>query len=335
MKTPKPSSSDATQDRTCTTRAVVRSGHRTTASAVKKNWNFFFVPFRPSLTPFLGTPSPGTKLSFCLPKKKIQCGKNRVIDKECLHQVQLRPADLCRPCQRTTIEQYQKWRATISWEVRSRTTVARRRVTKKLACFEDWDTFGDPTTVELTFVLRGVRNRCSCANHIPSTVTAFRRSCGSWRRGTHKPSRKPERWPRDPWKVGHLTMSSSWRISAKRIVCLMIEHSRLSGPQTRWTCNGPELPCRLVFPWAFHPYVVTMVLFTGAPGFRKQVVIFPRSRYDHGLQTSSRILPTWHGQGCRRGLWQGHYGSCQSTWGSFCYAYETSVWGVQDCLHDR
>jgi hypothetical protein len=30
-------SSDAAQDRTCTARAVVRSGHRTTARAVKKN----------------------------------------------------------------------------------------------------------------------------------------------------------------------------------------------------------------------------------------------------------------------------------------------------------
>ncbi len=27
----------------------------------------------------------------------------------------------------------------------------------------------------------------------------------------------------------------------------MIDHSRLSGPETRWTCNGPELPCRLIF----------------------------------------------------------------------------------------
>ncbi len=42
--------SDAAQDRTCTVRAVVRSGHRTTARAVKKNWFFFlslFVPLWP------------------------------------------------------------------------------------------------------------------------------------------------------------------------------------------------------------------------------------------------------------------------------------------------
>jgi hypothetical protein len=34
---PPPPCSDAAQDRTCTARAVVRSGHRTTARAVKKN----------------------------------------------------------------------------------------------------------------------------------------------------------------------------------------------------------------------------------------------------------------------------------------------------------
>jgi hypothetical protein len=45
-------------------------------------------------------------------------------------------------------------------------------------------------------------------------------------------------------------------------------------------------------PPSLHPYVVTMVLFTGAPGFCKQVGSFPRSRYDRGLQASSRILPT-------------------------------------------
>ena len=63
-----------------------------------------------------------------------------------------------------------------------------------------------------------------------------------------------------------------------------------------------------------------------------KVGTIPRSRYDHDLQVPSRILSTWHGQGCRRGLWQGHYGSCQNTWDSFCNAYETSVWGVQDYL---
>ncbi len=36
------------------------------------------------------------------------------------------------------------------------------------------------------------------------------------------------------WKVGHLTMPSSWRISAKRLVCLMIDHSRLSGFSKCW-----------------------------------------------------------------------------------------------------
>jgi hypothetical protein len=68
---------------TCTTRAVVRSRvvNRTCGCAVRsshyrpcgeKKLKFFFVPFRPSLTPFLGTPSPGPKLSFFLQKKIIQ-----------------------------------------------------------------------------------------------------------------------------------------------------------------------------------------------------------------------------------------------------------------------
>ena len=51
--------SDAAQDRTCTARAVVRSGHRTTARAVKN----FFVPFHPSFPTVhgRGPPShPGT-----------------------------------------------------------------------------------------------------------------------------------------------------------------------------------------------------------------------------------------------------------------------------------
>ncbi len=37
-----------------------------------------------------------------------------------------------------------------------------------------------------------------------------------------------------------VVQESSWRISAKRLVCLMIDHSRLSGPETRWTCNGTD-----------------------------------------------------------------------------------------------
>jgi hypothetical protein len=45
---------------------------------MKKLKNFFFVPFRPALTPFIGPPSPGPKLSFFLPKN-IRV-KNSVID---------------------------------------------------------------------------------------------------------------------------------------------------------------------------------------------------------------------------------------------------------------
>jgi hypothetical protein len=36
------------QDHTCTTRTVLRSGHRTTVRVVKKKLKFFLVPFRPS-----------------------------------------------------------------------------------------------------------------------------------------------------------------------------------------------------------------------------------------------------------------------------------------------
>ena len=34
-------------------------------------------------------------------------------------------------------------------------------------------------------------------------------------------------------------------------VRLMMDHSRLSGREKRWTCNGSDLSCWLVFPWAF------------------------------------------------------------------------------------
>ncbi len=148
-------SSDAVQHRTCTTRAVVRSGHCTTTCAVKKNWRFFFVSFRPSLTPFLDTPSPGTKLYFFLPqKKKSTVCKNRGIDEERLHRDHRRPTHTCHPCQRTTVEQYQKWRPTISWAVLTLTTVTHRRVTKKLAYFTDWDTPSPSPPSSLTHALR-------------------------------------------------------------------------------------------------------------------------------------------------------------------------------------
>jgi hypothetical protein len=63
--------SDAARDRTCTARAVVRSIHRTTVRAVKKIQIFFFVPFRPSFTHFLGTASPRRKQFLFLSKKTI------------------------------------------------------------------------------------------------------------------------------------------------------------------------------------------------------------------------------------------------------------------------
>ncbi len=162
--------SDAAQDRTCTARAVVRSGHRTTAQCGQKKLKFFFCPFSSPSDPFPRVYLPRTKTIFFSVKKKISGAKIEWLTiwwtQECLHQEHRRPADLWHPCQRTTMQQYQKWRPTISWEVRSRTTVVRRRVTKELSWFEDWVTFGDPVAVELTWGWWGVRNRSSCANHI-------------------------------------------------------------------------------------------------------------------------------------------------------------------------
>ncbi len=70
------SNSDAAQDRTCTVRAVVRSGHRTTARAVKKiEKNFFlslFVPLWPlSSSKNLESPVAGPNYLFFYQKKII------------------------------------------------------------------------------------------------------------------------------------------------------------------------------------------------------------------------------------------------------------------------
>jgi hypothetical protein len=74
-------------------------------------------------------------ICFCLrpesvPKTKtiFFLSKNRGTDKQCLTWWS---ADLWNPCQRTTIDKYQTWRPTISWEARSRTRVAHRRVTQE------------------------------------------------------------------------------------------------------------------------------------------------------------------------------------------------------------
>jgi hypothetical protein len=62
-------------------------------------------------------------------------------------------------------------------------------------------------------------------------------------------------------------------------------------PLTVWTVSY----IRITFQTISNPYV--LILLTYGPGFHKQVVRFPHSRYDCGLQTSSRIWTTWHGQG--------------------------------------
>jgi hypothetical protein len=67
--------SDAAQDRTCTARAVVRSGHRTTARAMKKLKNFFFCPFSSRFDPFHRASFPRTKTIFFSAKKKISVSK--------------------------------------------------------------------------------------------------------------------------------------------------------------------------------------------------------------------------------------------------------------------
>ncbi len=50
----------------------------------------------------------------------------------------------------------------------------------------------------------------------------------------------PNRKARDVWRVDNVVMSSTWKVLAKGLVSLMMDHSRLSGPEKRWTCNGPD-----------------------------------------------------------------------------------------------
>ena len=69
----------------------------------EKNW-FFFVPFRP-LSPLSSTLLPPGQNLFFSYKKKPGCPKNRGKHEKCLHHLQWRSPDLCRPDQRTTIHQ--------------------------------------------------------------------------------------------------------------------------------------------------------------------------------------------------------------------------------------
>lgn len=114
----------------------------------------------------------------------------------------------------------------ISWETPSRTRLVIIRVTQNLTALwievllESHPLSGEPETYT------EVRNRCNSENH---------------------------RKTRDAWRVVNLVMSSTWKFFGKLVglVHRMVDHSRLSGPEKWWTCNGPELSCRLVFPWAF------------------------------------------------------------------------------------
>ncbi len=183
--------------RTC----VVRSIHRTYHTWGEKKLNFFFYPFSSLFPPCPWKRSPQSKTNFFSTKNNVTC-----------------------------------WTRTRSWEVRSRRRLALRRVTRKLACFPDWDTFLGRSTAGSTWGLRTVRNRCISVNHIHSTLNTLHRSWRSSRRGTHMSSRKAERWSRDPWRVGNLAIPSSWKILAKGLVRLMMDHSRLPEPIGRYVC---------------------------------------------------------------------------------------------------
>ena len=73
---PQRSCRDTVQDHTWSTRVVVRSVHLTYRTC-GEIFEIFCVPYRPSFTPFLDTPSPSPKLLFFSFKKQTQCQKNR------------------------------------------------------------------------------------------------------------------------------------------------------------------------------------------------------------------------------------------------------------------
>ena len=101
------------------------------------------------------------------------------------------------------------------------------------------------------------------------------------------------------------------------------------GEEMEWSIQAMSLSsitCHTIS----NPHVC--VFCTDTQDLHKQVVSLPWSRYDCGLQTSSRIWPTRHRQGDRPGLWIGDDGSWPDTWGSFCHGDEASVRRLQNCL---
>jgi hypothetical protein len=145
------------------------------------------------------------------------------------------------PWPRTTILQYQQWtQLTVEKYAHGRDSLV------------DWDTNRDPCVSGSTWTLRTVRSRCSSGKHIQITLSGLHRSWRNSKRGTHMPSSKT----RDDWKVGNLTMISTWKFFANGL-----DVEFLFGKEF-WTYNGTELSCRLVFPWAFFTTTAFTSLFT-------------------------------------------------------------------------
>ena len=117
-----------------------------TPCAVKKIEKIFFCPFSSLFHPYPRHSSPkATTIFFSIKKSRVS----------------------------QTVEGNKR---NVKHEVPSRTRVARRRVTQKLDCFVDSDTFGDPSTVRSTWGLRRLRNRCRSANRIQSTLSVLHKS---------------------------------------------------------------------------------------------------------------------------------------------------------------
>ncbi len=127
-------SSDTAQDRTCTGRVVVRSGHRTTTRDVKKNWKkklSLFVPLWPLSSALL---PPDQNYLFFKKDSLFFQKKSKV----------------CK---------------TISWEVRSRTTVTHTRWVENLPVLRieilletGWTTVNHHPIVN---IIMGVRSLCT------------------------------------------------------------------------------------------------------------------------------------------------------------------------------
>ncbi len=127
-------------------------------------------------------------------------------------------------------------------------------VTKKTCLLCGWTYYNRPIRCRDTWGwhLLPTPTMCICASHFQSTFSVMHRLSRSWSRGTNTTRYKTERRSRDRCRVGNLTIRWTWNCLAKRLV--LLAHWRRSGQGRRWTSNGPEVPCRLDFPWAFGRY---------------------------------------------------------------------------------